>query len=96
MSSIPFKRLLVLPTTLSYALVSYKPDTLLSSQPSYLGTFVQLYLIQFIVFAVWRVILYPHYFSPLRHLPSPKGGSWWNGQWNRISGEPTGQPMLDW
>ncbi|TGO62202.1 hypothetical protein BCON_0021g00150 [Botryotinia convoluta] len=96
MSSIPFKRLLVLPTTLSYALVSYKPDTLLSTQPSYLGTFVQLYLLQFIGFAIWRVILYPYYFSPLRHLPSPKGGSWWNGQWKRISGEPTGQPMLDW
>ncbi|KAF5878704.1 putative cytochrome p450 97b3 protein [Botrytis fragariae] len=96
MSSIPFKRLLVLPTTLSYALVSYKPDTLLSTQPSYLGTFVLLYLLQFIGFAIWRVILYPYYFSPLRHLPSPKGGSWWNGQWKRISGEPTGQPMLDW
>ncbi|EDO02304.1 hypothetical protein SS1G_04780 [Sclerotinia sclerotiorum 1980 UF-70] len=32
----------------------------------------------------------------LSHLPSPKGGSWWNGHWKRISGEPTGQPMLDW
>ncbi|KAI9640865.1 hypothetical protein NHQ30_010706 [Ciborinia camelliae] len=42
------------------------------------------------------MFLYPFYFSPLRHLPSPKGGSWWNGQWNRISAEPTGEPMLDW
>ncbi|KAG4029847.1 hypothetical protein MFRU_014g01420 [Monilinia fructicola] len=96
MSSIPFKRLLVLPTTLTYALVQHKSDISLSSQPSYLGTFVQLYLLQFVLFAIWRVILYPFYFSPLRHLPSPKGGSWWNGQWKRISGEPTGQPMLDW
>ncbi|CAD6441612.1 7d2618ea-c7bb-4b64-8afa-f24a2cca4826 [Sclerotinia trifoliorum] len=96
MSSIPFKRLLVLPTTFSYALGQYKPDALSSSRPSYLGTFVQLYLLQFIGFVIWRVILYPFYFSPLRHLPSPKGGSWWNGHWKRISGEPTGQPMLDW
>jgi hypothetical protein len=33
-----------------------------------------LFLVQFLAFAVWKVILYPNYFSPLRHLPEPKVG----------------------
>ncbi|KAM3086566.1 hypothetical protein ACMFMG_000698 [Clarireedia jacksonii] len=96
MSSIPFREMLVLPTVLSYILVDRRPDLLLFSQPTYVGTFVQLLLLQFLAFAIWRVFLYPHYFSPLRHLPSPKGNSWWNGQFGRIAREPTGAPMLEW
>jgi hypothetical protein len=45
---------------------------------------------------VWAVILYPKFFSPLRHLPGPTGGSWWNGQNERLWSEVNGGPMIDW
>ncbi|RMD43348.1 hypothetical protein DV735_g1731, partial [Chaetothyriales sp. CBS 134920] len=32
------------------------------------------FLLNLVVYAVWAVIIYPLYLSPLRHLPGPKGG----------------------
>jgi cytochrome P450 len=80
----------------SFLLVHYKPELLLFSNPSLLGTFVQLYLLGFGVWVLWKVILYPKVFSPLRHLPGPKNVSWFNGQFGRIRKEPSGGPMLEW
>ena len=57
--------------TASYLLVQYKPDVLLFSKPTFVGTFAQFWTLGFLAWAVWTVILYPKYFSPLRHLPSP-------------------------
>jgi hypothetical protein len=60
------------------------------------GAFVAAWTIQLWLWALWAVVLYPHYLSPLRHLPSPPGGSYFNGQFKRISAEPSGVPMIDW
>jgi hypothetical protein len=80
----------------TYVLVERRPDLLLFSRPSYLGTFVQLWFLQFFLWAVYHILIYPNFVSPIRHLPSPPGGSWWNGQYARIAAEPTGTPMIDW
>ncbi|KAK4452964.1 cytochrome P450 4V2 [Podospora aff. communis PSN243] len=58
--------------------------------------FLAAWTFQFWLWAFWAVVLYPHYFSPLRHLPSPKGGSFFNGQWEKISAQPSGVPMIEW
>ncbi len=39
---------------------------------SYIWTASVVFLVQFLAFATWKVILYPRFFSPLRHLPQPK------------------------
>lgn len=93
---LPFRALVLLPVPVSYVLAGHKPELLLSSQPGYIGTFFQLFFLELFVYVAWRTIIYPKYISPLRHLPSPKGGSWWNGQFARISAEPTGNPQTAW
>lgn len=72
MSDVPIRPVTGFAVLVSYALVSYKPDVLLFSQPSFIGTFFQIWTLCFAVWASWKVILYPKYFSPLRHLPGPK------------------------
>ena len=63
---------------------------------SFVGSFISTWLLQFLVWALWKVILYPKVFSSLRGLPEPKGNSWWNGQFANIQGNPTGIPMRKW
>jgi hypothetical protein len=41
---------------------------------SYTWTAVPLFLLQWLAFAIYSIILYPRYFSPLRHLPGPPVG----------------------
>jgi hypothetical protein len=94
--ALPYKSMAALSAVSSYTLVAYHPNLLLFSRPSYLGTFLQLWLLQFAIWAFYKVILYPKYLSPLRHLPAPSGDSWWNGQYRRITKEPSGQPMIEW
>ncbi|KAH8815210.1 cytochrome P450 monooxygenase-like protein [Xylogone sp. PMI_703] len=96
MTMLPFKAITALAAVSSYVLVAHKPDVLLFSKPSYIGTFLQLWTVQLLGYAFWKVILWPKIFSPLRGLPEPTGNSWWNGQYARISAEPTGVPMTDW
>ncbi|TAQ86556.1 hypothetical protein B7494_g5114 [Chlorociboria aeruginascens] len=96
MDILPFESSIVAPTLLSVYLVRYRSDLLLFSRPTYLGTFILLWLLQFFLWAFWKVILFPHFFSPTRHLPGPSGGSIWNGQLARIRAEPSGAPMADW
>jgi hypothetical protein len=38
---------------------------------SYIWTAILLFLAQWLVYGIYAVILYPRYFSPLRHLPGP-------------------------
>ena len=80
----------------AYFLVAHVPNVLLFSNPSYFGTFVQLFILQFAAWVLYEVILYPKYLSPLRHLPAPTGDSWWNGQFGRIKKEASGKPMREW
>lgn len=63
---------------------------------SYTWTAVALFLLQWLVYGIYSVILYPRFFSPLRHLPSPPGGSFFMGHFSKISADPPGQPMRQW
>lgn len=59
-------------------------------------TGLALYFAELCIFAVWSLVLYPHVFSPFRHLPQPGGNSAIMGQWARIVKEPTGTPHIEW
>jgi hypothetical protein len=58
--------------------------------------FVMLWVLQAAWWVFYQIMLYPRYFSPLRHLPGPTGGSIWMGQYPRISREASGQPAAEW
>ncbi|KAK6865635.1 hypothetical protein PG995_002163 [Apiospora arundinis] len=86
------------PFTAAMAVIAY---TLVSRQAvwslsAFVRNFCGLWLSGFLLWAVYTVLLYPNYFSPLRHLPSPPGGSFWNGHFNEINQSPTGIPMREW
>jgi hypothetical protein len=63
---------------------------------SRLQTFFLVAFTEFVAWATWSVIIYPNFFSPLRGLPEPSGGSWWNGQASKIMAQPSGHPMREW
>jgi hypothetical protein len=93
----PWKGAAVVSALASYFLVGYRPDLLLFSRPSYIGTFALFWTLLFALWAFWVVILWPKLFSPLRHLPGPtEGRSWWNGYFPQISAEASGNPMIGW
>ncbi|KAH6671278.1 cytochrome P450 monooxygenase-like protein [Halenospora varia] len=94
--NIPFKFFSAISATSSYLLVKYKPGALLFSNPTYIGTFFQLWVLQFILFLTYRVIIWPKFLSPVQKIPSPPGESWWNGQAAAIFKEHTGAPMARW
>ncbi|KAI2471041.1 cytochrome P450 [Annulohypoxylon bovei var. microspora] len=78
----------------SYLIVSRQPGW---TKSQLFGTYVALWSLQaFIYYGIWRVILYPKFFSPLRGLPHPTSGSWLMGQFKDISAKPTGVPMREW
>ncbi len=56
----------------------------------------QAWAILLVGWGVYWALLYPHFFSPLIGLPEPPGHHWLLGQMKRITGEPTGTPLLDW
>lgn len=70
LSMAPVKRLLLFASILSaFALVNLYPRW--SIGESFYATFLGLLSFNFTVLFAWNVILYPKYFSPLRHLPEP-------------------------
>ncbi|KAI1211052.1 cytochrome P450 [Annulohypoxylon truncatum] len=78
----------------SYLLVSLQPGW---TKSQLFGTFVAIWFLQaFVYYAIWRAILYPKLFSPLRGLPHPKNGSFFMGQFKDIRSKPTGIPMREW
>ncbi|PVH85843.1 cytochrome P450 monooxygenase-like protein [Cadophora sp. DSE1049] len=96
MSGIPFKPVTVFSAATSAFLVGFRPELLVFSQPSYVGTFLQIWVLSFSIWAFYKIVLYPRYFSPIRHFPTPPGGSWWNGHFDQIKALPTGGPMINW
>lgn len=93
---LPFKSSAVLSAAITYILLEYKPNLLFFSQPSYLGTFFQIWSIVVGAWITWEVVLYPNFFSPLRNLPGPAGATWWGGHYNITSKDVSGGPMVDW
>ncbi|KAL9585650.1 MAG: hypothetical protein Q9212_001387 [Teloschistes hypoglaucus] len=63
---------------------------------SYLGTFLLLFSLQLAVAQAYRMILWPFFLTPLRHLPTPKGATWYNGHAAPIIREPSAAPMARW
>lgn len=55
-----------------------------------------LFLLHELVWFVYGVLIYPHFVSPLRHLPSVPGGSLFSGQWSALVKEPSGIPPRRW
>ncbi|RKF55515.1 Cytochrome P450 monooxygenase FUM15 [Erysiphe neolycopersici] len=94
MSRFPIKEITALSAVTSYVVVGYLRAEFLPS--SYSGAFLFTSIFYFFTWAFWTVLIYPKYLSPLRHLPGPEGGSWWNGQFPLIAALPTGAPMIEW
>ncbi|TQS36453.1 hypothetical protein Golomagni_03098 [Golovinomyces magnicellulatus] len=94
MTNFPYREITVLTAVSSYAIAVYLPSGYV--EYNYITTFSLTGIVYLICWAVWKVILYPKIFSPLRHFPSPKGSSWWNGQYSTIAANPTGYPMIEW
>ncbi|KFY53297.1 hypothetical protein V496_07724 [Pseudogymnoascus sp. VKM F-4515 (FW-2607)] len=68
----------------------------LFGSPGYVLAFVQYLILEIALWTVWLVVLYPRYFSPLRHLPQPEGNSFFMGQWPILRNEKTGRPLQRW
>ncbi|KAI0840689.1 cytochrome P450 [Hypoxylon sp. FL0890] len=89
----PWRIISVISLLSSYLIVSLQPEW---SKSRLLGAFVATWILQAFLVNVWRIILYPKFFSPLRGLPEPKGGSWLMGQFKEIREKPSGIPMREW
>ncbi|KAI1427088.1 cytochrome P450 [Xylaria sp. FL1777] len=85
----PLATVSIFSATLSYALTRIGDST-------YPSTFYQVYGISLLLWTIYRFILYPNVFSPLRHLPTVDGKSWWSRQSLRLLSEPKGVPQSDW
>lgn len=79
------------------AFTSYTATTYLKPQwstPAFSAYFAASFALAFLSWAVWAVILYPKFFSPLRGLPGPKNVSL------RETGElqllPKGIALMEW
>ncbi|KAI9807740.1 MAG: hypothetical protein M1826_004461 [Phylliscum demangeonii] len=95
MSAIPVQSVGTTSLLFSVLLVRCLPQYL--PTPSYVWTFLQLVAVQLLVWVFWKVILYPTYFSPLRHLPGPTTGhTFFMGQWGRIMKSPPGVVHEEW
>lgn len=55
----------------TYVLVNFEPH-FVRYGASYLGIFLPLWVFSMAFYAVYFVILWPKYLSPLRHVPSPE------------------------
>ncbi|KAH9891411.1 cytochrome P450 [Xylariomycetidae sp. FL2044] len=93
MSTFPWQLITVVSLVCAYFLVTREPEW---SKARLVAVFFGTSLVQTVAWIFYRVILWPKFLSPLRSLPEPKGGSFWNGQAKRIAAEPSGMPMRDW
>ncbi|KAK0656401.1 cytochrome P450 4A12A [Cercophora newfieldiana] len=93
---LPYRSITVLAAGVGYALSSDLISTPQLPRLGFTAGFLAAWTLQFWLWAFWAVVLYPKFFSPLRHLPSPDDGSFYNGQWEKISALPSGVPMIEW
>ncbi|KAI8628017.1 cytochrome P450 [Xylariaceae sp. FL1651] len=62
----------------------------------YLTTFCRVFPACLLIWIIYGFLLYPNLFSPLRHLPTVDGSSWWSIQSLRLYREPRGVPHSEW
>ncbi|ETI19320.1 hypothetical protein G647_09152 [Cladophialophora carrionii CBS 160.54] len=67
-----------------------------SIRGSYSWTASTVFALQWLVCAFYSIFIYPHYTSPLRHLPTAQGGSRIFGHWRTLLREPSGIPQRRW
>lgn len=72
----------------------YFPEGLLFG--SFLWSAVGYFTLALITQGIYQVLIYPKFFSPLRHLPQPPGGSFILGHAVKIFKENTGDPQREW
>ncbi|KAI0439638.1 cytochrome P450 [Xylaria telfairii] len=89
MPGVSFQTVLVFAAALSYPFAKIGEST-------YPSVFCQVYPTCLLLWAVYSFILYPNIFSPLRHLPTVDGNTWWSRQSLRLLSEPRGVPQSDW
>ncbi|KAF2117193.1 cytochrome P450 [Lophiotrema nucula] len=92
--AIPKKFLLVSSIVISFFTLRYAPQFTLFG--GFFWNTATLYLIQLLTQAVWSVLVYPLFLSPLRHLPTPRDSNAILGHFPRIFKEPTGEPQREW
>lgn len=85
-------QLLGISTGASVLLQRYAPHYSVGIVLSTISVFFALFTIN----QAWKIIVYPRFFSPLRHLPTPSDGSLWTGHTRQIMIEPTGTPHRNW
>ena len=78
----------------SVLLVSYVPQY--SAFQSYSWTASVLFILQWMTWFTYSTFIYPFYTSPLRHIPTVKGGSILTGHWRTMLAEPSGMPARRW
>ncbi|KAJ4317917.1 hypothetical protein N0V94_004680 [Neodidymelliopsis sp. IMI 364377] len=93
--AIPKRALLLSSCALTFFSARYAPE-LLVKKGSYVWSIATLFLLQYFAQVLWKVLIYPFFLSPLRHLPQPPGGHFILGQFPRIFKEPSGEPHRDW
>ncbi|KAF2144834.1 uncharacterized protein K452DRAFT_266984 [Aplosporella prunicola CBS 121167] len=96
MSSVAWRTIFATSVFSSFALVRYVPELLPSPKPTFIATFAQIWAAQVTIWVLWKVFLKPKYLSPLKHLPGPSGGSFWNGQFRMVYGLGTGEAEAKW
>ncbi|KAF4548105.1 Cytochrome P450-like protein 56 [Elsinoe fawcettii] len=90
----PTQKMLAASAVTAYLVTNYSPE--LSIRHSFILTGLSIFAGTLIGWAVWSVLIYPNFFSPLRDLPSPPNATLFMGHSARIAKEPTGIPMRDW
>ncbi|RMZ83220.1 hypothetical protein DV738_g1199, partial [Chaetothyriales sp. CBS 135597] len=83
-------------TSVSAALLVVKYAPQFSLRHSFSYTAAALFFTQWLIYSVYEWFIYPFYVSPLRHLPTVKGGNILFGQFFTILREPSGTPMRRW
>ena len=68
--SFPWRAFALTSLTAGVVVSSYKAKQ--SPLTTFIWIFIQAFSLQIALFTIYRVILYPKFFSPLRHLPHPK------------------------
>ena len=79
----------------AYIVIHFAPQFRPTGGLGRLGS--RLFAINVALFGVWRIFVYPFFFSPLRHIPGPRGGGPLNGHalQARFS-KPRGEALKEW
>lgn len=75
---------------------AYHPLVDAAQSTAYLKAFYIVAPPLLLLWALWRVFLWPNFVSPLRHLPTVDGGRWLSREALRMYTDPRGVAQCDW